>query len=139
MKLDSLGESEAKLILAIGNENANKIWEGGSQKGWKKPHQHAGRKAKEEWIKSKYLWRGFIDFSQDDAKTHIEREEKSCKAMYEAAKSGDVLGLAEALARGANTGWQNTEDENRTALHVCAQCNCFQSFIQKMTQYLDSF
>lgn len=127
LKLDSLGESEAKLILAIGNENANKIWEGGSQKGWKKPHQHAGRKAKEEWIKSKYLWRGFIDFSQDDAKTHIEREEKSCKAMYEAAKGGDVLGLAEALARGANTGWQNTEDENRTALHVCAQCKASDS------------
>jgi hypothetical protein len=122
LKLDSLSESEGKLILAIGNENANKIWEAGTglQKGWEKPNRNSGRKAKEEWIKSKYLWRGFLNFSDEDGKTHVDREEKFCREMYDAAKRGDVLGIAGALAHGAIANWQNPEDDGKTSLHACA-------------------
>ncbi|NJN48836.1 MAG: hypothetical protein HC805_02320 [Alkalinema sp. RL_2_19] len=62
--MDALSESEAKVLLEIGNDKANAIWEEGSseQKGWEKPNASSGRKAKEEWIKSKYLWRGFLKF-----------------------------------------------------------------------------
>lgn len=123
MKLDALSDSEAKVVLAIGNYNANIIWEEGTanQKGWEKPKADSGRKAKEEWIKSKYLWRGFLKFADDDGKTHEEREEKSSKHMYAAAKRGDVLGIARALAHGAITGWKNPDEEGKTALHVCTQ------------------
>ena len=123
MKLDALSESEAKLILAIGNDNANAIWEEGveSQKGWEKPDVSSGRKAKEEWIKSKYLWRGFLKISDEDGKTREEREEKSSKDSYEAAKHGDVLGVARALAHGAVATWKNEDDGNKTALHACTQ------------------
>lgn len=108
------------VILAIGNDKSNSIWEKEIQKGWVKPQQDAGRKAKEEWIKSKYLWRGFIDFSGDEGKSHIEKEESFCKEMYEAAKHGDAIGIITALARGANPCWKNPEDDGKTALHACA-------------------
>jgi hypothetical protein len=80
LKLDSLSKSEGKIVLTIGNENPNKIWEAGTgqQKGWEKPNRNSGRKAKEEWIKGKYLWRGFLNFSGEDGKTHVDREEKFC-------------------------------------------------------------
>ena len=115
-------ESEARVILAIGNERANAIWEAGTsnQKGWEKPKPDASRKAREEWVKSKYLWRGFLAYKDEDGKTHIEREEKYCRDMYKAAKECDVLGIASALAHGAVASWHNQEEEGRTALHTCS-------------------
>ncbi|KAL3916084.1 MAG: hypothetical protein SGILL_005341 [Bacillariaceae sp.] len=123
LKLDALNESEAKVLLEIGNEKANGIWEEGisEQKGWEKPKAESGRKAKEEWIKSKYLWRGFLKFSDDEGTTPAEREDKSSREMYKSAKNGDVLGISRALAHGAVATWQNPEDDSKTALHVCAQ------------------
>ena len=124
LKLDALRDSEAHLILAIGNDNANAIWEEGivSQKGWEKPIESSSRKAKEEWIKSKYLWRGFLKFNEDDGKKNpAEREEKSCKEMYDKTKDGNVIAIARALAHGAVATWKNPNDDNKTALHVCAQ------------------
>ena len=123
LKLDSLSESEANLILAIGNDNANAIWEEGvvTQKGWEKPSESSGRKAKEEWIKSKYLWKGFLKLSDKDGKTSAELDENISKEMYEATRNCNVLGLARALAHGAVATWKNTDDNNKTALHVCTQ------------------
>jgi len=123
LKLDAVSDFEANVILAIGNENGNAIWEEGvgMQKGWEKPSASSSRKIKEEWIKSKYLWRGFLKFSDDDGKTHEEREKISSKAMYKAAKQGDALGIARALAQGAAVTWSNTEEGNKTALHACTQ------------------
>jgi Arf-GAP/coiled-coil/ANK repeat/PH domain-containing protein len=123
LKLDSLSENEAKLILAIGNDKANAIWEEGvvTQKGWEKPNEKSGRKAKEEWIKSKYLWKGFLKLSENDGKNSEEREEKNSMEMYEATKNGNVLGIARALAHGAVVTWKNTDDNNKSALHACTQ------------------
>ena len=122
LKLDSLSEAEGKLLLAIGNGNANSIWEAGTgmQKGWEKPKGGDGRKAKEEWIKSKYLWRGFLQYSDSDGKTHSEREDKFSGDLFDAAKKGDILGIASALAHGASPNWQNPNENGRTALHECA-------------------
>jgi ankyrin repeat protein len=116
-----LTESEARVILAIGNEKANAIWEAGTanQKGWEKPKADATRKAREEWIKSKYLWRGFLAYNDDDGKTHVEREEKYCRDMYESARKCEILGIASALAHGAVAGWHNEAEEGRTSLHTC--------------------
>jgi len=123
LQLDALNDFEANLILSIGNRNANAIWEEGcaDQKGWDKPTESSSRKAREEWIKSKYLWRGFLKFSDDDGTTPDERKEKFSRAMYEAAKNGDVLGTARALAHGAVVTWNNSDEENKTALHACTQ------------------
>mmetsp|Transcript_17700 Transcript_17700/g.40834 ORF Transcript_17700/g.40834 Transcript_17700/m.40834 type:complete len:845 (+) Transcript_17700:335-2869(+) len=123
LQLDALNDYEAQLILGMGNQNANSIWEEGfeAKKGWEKPTQNSSRKAREEWIKSKYLWRGFLKFSHEDGATRSEREERSSVLMYEAAKNGDLLGIARALAHGADVTWRNPDDHNRTALHACTQ------------------
>jgi hypothetical protein len=122
LKLDSLSETEGGLLLELGNEKANAIWEAGSgqQEGWEKPKGGDGRQAKEEWIKSKYLWRGFLEFSESDGKTHVERETKFTKDLYDAASRGDVLGVASALAHSGMPTWQNPDDGGKTALHICA-------------------
>lgn len=123
LQLDALNDFQANLILSIGNDNANAIWEEGcaDQKGWDKPTEESSRKAREEWIKSKYLWRGFLKFSDDSGTTPEEQKEKSSRAMYEAAKNGDVLGIARALAHGAVVTWKNSDEDNKTALHACTQ------------------
>jgi hypothetical protein len=122
LKLDALSEYEAKLILAIGNQNANAIWEEGigSQKGWEKPNSSSSRKAKEEWIKSKYLWRGFLKVAEEEGTSPTDREEKSSREMYRSAKDGNVLGIARALAHGAVATWKNPDEDSKTALHACA-------------------
>ena len=120
-----MNDFEANLILAIGNVSANAIWEEGvlSQKGWDKPTESSSRKEREEWIKSKYLWRGFLKLSDDDGTTRTEREEKSSRSMYEAAKNNHVLGIARALAHSAVVTWKNSDEDNKTALHACTQLN----------------
>ena len=59
--------------------------------------------------------------SDDDGMTASEREENASRAMYEAAKTGNVLGVARALAHGADVTWKNSDEDNKTALHACTQ------------------
>jgi hypothetical protein len=103
MRLDQLSNAEYALVKALGNDFTNSIWEGGThnQKGWKKPVGTDSRKAKEEWIKSKYQWRGFIEFKSGDGNNQEEREARYNTDLYEAAKRCDVRAAAAALAKGA--------------------------------------
>lgn len=121
LKLDSLSSSEALLLLALGNERMNAIMEQGmsTQKGWIKPSPDADRKTREEWIKSKYMWKGFLSFDDTKSLTQEERQEKFDRDLYAAAKEANIYKLAEALAHGGNVEWVNTEDNGRTPLHAC--------------------
>eukprot|EP00550_Attheya_septentrionalis_P000770 CAMPEP_0198288334 /NCGR_PEP_ID=MMETSP1449-20131203/6861_1 /TAXON_ID=420275 /ORGANISM="Attheya septentrionalis, Strain CCMP2084" /LENGTH=818 /DNA_ID=CAMNT_0043986447 /DNA_START=165 /DNA_END=2621 /DNA_ORIENTATION=+ len=122
MRMDKLSNAEAKLILALGNERANSIWEAGiaTQKGWTKPEPDDSRQKKEDWIKSKYLWRGFVDLNDSEGMTEEERKDLYGRELYEAARMAHVYDGAKALAKGAETDWQNPEDDLKTALHICA-------------------
>lgn len=121
LTLDSLGDGESKLLLSLGNERANAFWEKGLelQKGWKKPGPDVQRKVREGYIKSKYLWKGFLAYSESDGKAEEDRIENFSRNLYEAAKRCDVLDMSEALAFGANVDWANSEEDNNTALHAC--------------------
>ncbi len=103
LRLDQLSMAEYALVKSLGNEYANSVWEGGmhKQKGWKKPVATDSRKVKEEWIKSKYMWKGFIDFNDSDGSNQEEREAKYNSDLFEAAKRCDVRAAAKALAHGA--------------------------------------
>jgi Arf-GAP/coiled-coil/ANK repeat/PH domain-containing protein len=103
LRLDQLSIAAYSLVKYLGNEFVNSVWEGGmhKQKGWKKPIPSDSRKVKEEWIKSKYMWKGFIDFNDTDGKNQDEREAKYNSDLYEAAKQCDVRDAAKALAHGA--------------------------------------
>lgn len=122
LRLDSLTDGEARLLLKLGNDKANAIWEGGMgrQQGWKKPEPTADRKARDDWIRSKYMWKGFVDISHDDGATEEERTEKFSRDMYEAARKGDVLGVATAIAHGGNVDWTHPDEGRKTPLHICA-------------------
>lgn len=128
LKLDSLSLSEGLLLLELGNEKVNSIWEQGisSQKGWTKPTETSDRKIREEWIRSKYMWKGFLSFEGMDDMIEEDRREKFNRELYKAAKVCDVYQIAYSLAHGGSVDWVNKEEEGRTALHACAlakRCN----------------
>jgi Putative GTPase activating protein for Arf/PH domain len=121
LMLDSFSIGEERLLLALGNRRANEIWEGGLQlqKGWTKPTEIADRKTREDWIKSKYQYKGFLDYKEEDGSTEEERSEKFSQDLYRSAKEADLVSVAKALAHGASTDWTNPEENGKTALHVC--------------------
>lgn len=121
LRLDTCSDYEYKLLMELGNKKVNKIWEAGlhHQQGWTKPKGSATRKAKEEWIKSKYLWKGFLEYLADDGRDQEDREKKFSADLYEGARIGDLSGMQEALAKGGSVEWRNKEEGGKTALHVC--------------------
>lgn len=121
LMLDSISDSEAHLLLSLGNERVNPIWEDGlsAQKGWVKPTKGADRQARENWIKSKYAWKGFLDFSECEGMNEEERQEKYSRDLYAAALVGNVVAAASAMAHGGSVDWNNPEEGGKTALHVC--------------------
>lgn len=120
--MDALTDSEARLLLSLGNDKVNPIWEAGleNQRGWAKPTGDDSRKAKEDWIKSKYQWKGFLDVDQSDDRGHDERMDQVNRDLYQAASKADLLGVTEALAHGGSVDWKNHQDGGKTALHACA-------------------
>lgn len=121
LKLDSLSIVEGLLLRSLGNSVANPIWEDGvaDQEGWQKPTESADRKAREEWIRSKYMWKGFLSFKGVESMNEEQRKEKFSRDLYEAAKKGDVRGTAIALAHGGSVEWSNPDERGKTALHIC--------------------
>jgi Arf-GAP with coiled-coil, ANK repeat and PH domain-containing protein len=122
LKLDSLSFGEGLLLLALGNDIVNPVWEDGmaAQEGWKKPTDSADRKTREEWIRSKYMWKGFLSFKDVEGMSEDERKEKFSRELFEAARLGDVRKAATALAYGGSVEWANSDEKGKTALHVCA-------------------
>jgi Arf-GAP/coiled-coil/ANK repeat/PH domain-containing protein len=122
LTLDSLSESEARLLLALGNDVVNPIWEGGLdlQKGWTKPTESADRKAREDWIKSKYMWKGFLNVRAVDGLSEEERKFKYSRDLFEACRVGNARGAVDALVHGGAVDWTNPDEGGKTPLHVCA-------------------
>lgn len=69
MKMDDLSKHECMLLLATGNEVGNNIYEANIPAGWCKPLPNNDRESKEKWIKSKYVWKGFISFNSQPSGT----------------------------------------------------------------------
>jgi hypothetical protein len=61
LALDSISGDEVEVIKRLGNERMNRIYEAEEQVGWVKPGKDEGREGREKWIKSKYVFRGFVD------------------------------------------------------------------------------
>jgi len=115
LKLDSLSNMEARLLLALGNDRMNSILEAGLalQEGWKKPTQSDSRKVKENWIKSKYVWKGFLEDRSKDLSVQNQN-------LYDSASQSNLLGIMEALAYGGDVEWKNPKEDGKTPLHACA-------------------
>ena len=117
LTLDSLSEPEALLLLALGNDKANRIWEATleQQAGKEKLNEGADRETRVKWIKSKYLTKDFMAVNGQSTDREVRNRE-----LYEAAREGKLLEAATALAQGADVEWKNEKDGGKTALHVCA-------------------
>jgi Putative GTPase activating protein for Arf/PH domain len=124
LMLDSLSVGEGKLLLSLGNNKVNPIWESGlaAQKGWKKPDRNADRKSREDWIRSKYMWKGFLVFTELDGSSERERNGKFSRDLCDAAARGDVVAAANALAHGGSVEWTDQTRGGKTPLHLCALC-----------------
>jgi len=122
LRLDQLSRAEYNLIQSLGNDFMNSVYESGvnNQKGWKKPRADDPRKLKEDWIKSKYMWKGFIDIHEEDGSNQEERVKTFTLELFEAAENCDVHGTATALAKGADVNWTNPDKDGKTPLHACA-------------------
>lgn len=122
LRLDALTTFEGQLLLSLGNERVNPIWEAGLslQKGWEKPNEDADRKTREDWIKSKYAWRGFLHYEDSDGENQEARIEHYSRELYYAAAQGNVMKVADALAHDGKVDWVNEDDSSKTALHACA-------------------
>ncbi len=105
------------MILSMGNKFVNSIWEKSSQKGWSKPQADDPRKVKEEWIKSKYMWRGFVELEHKEEENYDEKQRiADCSSsLYDAAKQADLYRVAESLAQGAR--YVNYVRSSRTHIH----------------------
>eukprot|EP00571_Detonula_confervacea_P016988 CAMPEP_0172304842 /NCGR_PEP_ID=MMETSP1058-20130122/6213_1 /TAXON_ID=83371 /ORGANISM="Detonula confervacea, Strain CCMP 353" /LENGTH=989 /DNA_ID=CAMNT_0013016231 /DNA_START=74 /DNA_END=3043 /DNA_ORIENTATION=+ len=121
LRLDTMSENEYNLLMELGNQKVNCIWEAGlhHQEGWTKPRGSASRKNKEEWIKSKYLWKGFLEYHAEDGHDQDDREAKFSADLFHAARRGDLSAIQEALAKGGSVGWKNADEGGKTALHIC--------------------
>jgi hypothetical protein len=119
--MDTISVHATNVLLELGNDKVNRIWEAGlhHQKGWTKPSGGAPRKTKEEWIKSKYVWKGFLEYRSEDGREHEDREAKFSRDLYEAARHGDIFAMSEALAKGGSVHWKNDKEGGKTALHIC--------------------
>ena len=114
LTLDALSVTEARLFLALGNENANAIWEE-LLPSEDKLDELADRDTRMKWIKSKYLTKDFL------ALTGTEKDPgRKNRELYEASKNAQLLAVATALAHGADVEWKNEEDGGKTPLHACA-------------------
>ena len=120
--MDTISDEATNVLLELGNEKVNRIWEAGlhHQKGWTKPLGGAPRKTKEEWIKSKYVWKGFLEYRPEDGRDQEDREAKFSNDLFESARRGDMFGVSEALAKGGSVDWKNKKEGGKTALHICA-------------------
>jgi len=100
-KLDTIDDFLLATLQAVGNKNANAIWEATVKA--KRPNQSS-----KNWVKAKYEMKSFLG-----------REEgiDVNKRVFEAIEGANPLDLMKALSWGANPNWPNPEQENRSALH----------------------
>eukprot|EP01119_Soliformovum_irregulare_P020341 TRINITY_DN6566_c0_g1_i1.p1 TRINITY_DN6566_c0_g1~~TRINITY_DN6566_c0_g1_i1.p1 ORF type:complete len:1230 (+),score=370.31 TRINITY_DN6566_c0_g1_i1:414-3692(+) len=73
--LDNIDEDVLKVLMAIGNEKVNKIWEARITEKFKKPKPGDSRKDKEEWICAKFVDKSFLQQVElnDDLKWDLKK------------------------------------------------------------------
>lgn len=122
-------------IKTLGNEKANIIWEHDleTQEGWVKPAANAPRETKEQYIKAKYEWKGFVSEKlhpahrdggvNDSTKDLCSCEEPMEKLLMNASENNSVFTLLWHIAHGADVNqilsWR--DNKKTTLLHIAAE------------------
>lgn len=111
----TLDSWEMPLLLLLrdhlGNDVINSIWEHTIPPGWTKPTATATHDEKLKWIKAKYHFHGFAEFSDLHSHEITER-------LIRGGTDGNLQELMWCLAHGADVNSRNAQRE--TALHAAA-------------------
>lgn len=111
----TLDSWEMPLLLLLrdylGNDVINSIWEHTVPPGWTKPAATASHDEKLKWVKAKYHFHGFAEFSDLHSHEITER-------LIRGATDGVLQELMWCLAHGADVNSRNAQRE--TALHAAA-------------------
>jgi len=109
--LDKLDASMLAYLCAVGNENANTVWEA-SLRGTsasKKPNAQAAREIREMYIKAKYEYKSFLK--------RTGSSEQLCLQLFDAVRKGETQEALKMVTWGADVNWPNPAEEMCTALH----------------------
>ncbi len=131
VKLDSdVWDAEMLAYMtAIGNAEANAVWEGGVSPKIQKPAPKDTLEIKKEWVTEKYAHRRFIRSSDRYSRVGISGAEAALAILgklnldlYESvAQRRPVVEAYTCMAMGADVNWRNPADEQRSPLHAaCA-------------------
>jgi hypothetical protein len=132
MTLDDWETELLDMMVSVGNERSNSVYEGSFQEdsgssrlsggqssmGAKKPAHSASREEKEEFIASKYVRRAFLSKSV----LHLvgDVHEMGLK-MWKAIEADEVVQCILLHALGCGVGWVNEAEHGRSLLHHAAE------------------
>jgi hypothetical protein len=118
LTLDSWSPTSLRLLAEIGNERANKIFEGENQEIIQQFKQgaEAPQPLREEFITQKYVQKALL--------RPLVPPSSATQWMHTSARDGDLMALYTALVQGGNVNEATSTDGNlRTALHLAAMGN----------------
>eukprot|EP00824_Muranothrix_gubernata_P022476 TRINITY_DN5448_c0_g1_i1.p1 TRINITY_DN5448_c0_g1~~TRINITY_DN5448_c0_g1_i1.p1 ORF type:complete len:518 (-),score=89.45 TRINITY_DN5448_c0_g1_i1:75-1580(-) len=119
--LDDWEPVSLRLILALGNVKANRVWEKNCGE-WMKPGPFSEASAKEQWIRTKYEKRGFVEpFT-------LSPSEMS-RILYDAVGRNDVEQAYGVLISGADVNWPGGGGRMRTPVHNAAAKGCVEALL----------
>ncbi|XP_072704798.1 arf-GAP with coiled-coil, ANK repeat and PH domain-containing protein 1 [Ciconia boyciana] len=149
LTLDSWEPELVKLMCELGNSTLNRIYEARVEEmGVKRPPPGCSRAQREDWIRAKYVEKKFVTGlpgapgppipprprppQQPHPRGHHTPEPAEAEGppslhpgalLYWAAQHRRLPTMADALAHGADPGWVNTAEDNRTPLLQAVTAN----------------
>lgn len=140
LALDEVDETDVALLAKLGNACVNRVYEHKLSDGWCKPRPDEARGKREQFIKAKYVWKGFTPLTGGEGGGggenggegrggggggggQAQQVQLASQALVDAVLCNDLSAALEALAQGADVQWTggNGNEKRQTALHLAAQ------------------
>jgi hypothetical protein len=99
------------MMLALGNDKVNSIYESALPLDIKKPDSETDRPTREAFIKMKYQEKKFVEKG-------VLKPAELNKKLYQASKTGDLAEVLKSITLGADINYQNELEDLKTPLHV---------------------
>lgn len=125
LSLDQWEPDLLDLMLGLGNEFVNSVYECNIPSDRTKPTAADSREAKNKWIRDKYekklFMKKYIPQSENADDSTIKFE--MATALCAATKENDIKKVFELILQGADVSFQNPEGELRSAVHEAISVN----------------
>ena len=145
LALDQVDETDLAVLAKMGNACVNRVYEHKLLDGWHKPRPDEPRGKREQFVKAKYVWKGFTPLmgggegggggnreweegggvaqGGSENSGQAQQVHLASQALVEAVLRNDLSAALAALAHGADVHWTggNGNEKRQTALHLAAQ------------------